>query len=1848
MKNILNIAIGRAFSEKVVKGKLYRAEMPPAFSLEDLRQIAASFNEVHKPYVDETTGEIIPFSIIVRRATSDDPLSDDPTHLEVEPAGKLLKYRQDTRLALVSNECTLIYSVTSAFTNVLTTARFPEEIPGSLTLENFADAALKTLYQAFDSESGITAIEHEKAVNRLAETFKVLSVSHKAIADLSSNDWNELWIKHVSLGLQNIYQHFLDIQTSGAAIKVQEFFAKYTYAAFGLASPKNGIRFDYKPSVIGKEVAKAIENWWANKEQIQSTLEILRNHPDTQSYAHPLEGQNWEVFESERLATGSPLLGFAAIAKKEISALNAFAELTEKQFFNPLNSKAPSQILIFDEAGESLRVDPITGKYVHLAYCREGLNKDVHSEGLELRLPTLGYISQETFDSSNIEIKIRSNSVSWEGSCELVENGSLILFRGHFNFDPQHDLETGVLNLIPIFISIGQNDGLSGLVDPRANGKIGFILEGQSGLAIWQNGRELKPVNQLNFTENLNGDHTEVNLGPKQKDIVFVAWGESCSLDSVVVDSYSSRLGWFSQSTKVQDRAEISVDEQIVQLIVDSDDEGEQSPIIAAIYKRLLTKDPISPENAKSFNGQLEKVLVENIRATDIESLGIHFVLAEGEQFGMSSCVSKDGLTFLGGTENAFTNSTNFRVPDSIKDSKEAKEFLAAFQSLEIGESLSARSVDSGNWDLPSRTSWKGLVRAKKDQLNAYLDCYRNLVAKAKSLDDPDATFWATYPFSFSVWDLKDSGNCKAVFLSPLHPIRLAWLASIEHVLELASESEFLAGGVEGWNLPIWGPSPKRGGALLATAMDNGEGQLFLGWSCLVRVSGSEPETLVLPRYAGQLETPGTSAGGLNASAATAALVNYGRVNPHVSTLTIDLASTTKSSRLYELDEAVNKLAKKWTEQSASTLPGGFRVFDSLNRLGSPRTDLSPALLHTKNPIPLVWARYEPIDGSGVNCNLRLLQDSGVKLAIASNADGDVSRGLVAEFPLRRFEAFEITNTDPRFGLNFPSLVNNTGNQSSFYKALYEAESLSKEAHVVSEIQNAALVDKTAEWTVTGEGMVSPSSISRMIQAKANSNQMLWEWKPPFFDTKSGDMLERRPFLALARIPQSFKSELSRIQKRSFGEDIDAGFTDSLLEKLGTRGVGLSSLLARGGTHASGALGFYLCLETLDSVRVDNTQLMVLPIDACDPFLRALSGNANSLSDMTRRADLLLLGVNEDRITLIPIEIKFYGSEAKADGHNLPTPLSSKVKDAFDQVAQTRSILELLVTRYDSLRKGNAGTVGDLELWVNSFATMLEAAFKMSPVTSAPSVNLTSVLTKLLSKNIKIELGGSLVTYFEDSVMTENGLGHTKYFGNHDKKVPALFVANPKSCLLNNKPGQVQSTVVKEMEKLVEWALNAIPNSAPESAAAENDGNGTTKHEEVPVDLSRTPSQLAEESVIQPPTQDSSADATEHESPAEESLHFLSGAGVKIQVGTTVDGIPDKNVAATFWPANTDLNQMNVGVVGDLGTGKTQLLKSLIFQLSEKSREVQTEPLSMLIFDYKDDYTDQGFVEKTGATVVSPEKIPLNLFELSGPYSKQKAAQRASKFADVLGRIYSGVGPIQVHNLTMSIIELFEIAGGKPPTINEVLSQYQTKVKGVDAVISTLSKFTIQDIFTENKEEMVSVKEFMDGKLNVIPLTNFNGDADTQNAIVVLFLDLYYEYMLQSKKWDFVGTNPQLRMLNSFLLVDEANSIMKYEFPVLDEILLKGRQFGFGVILASQYLSHFKTKKKNYGEPLLTWIIHKVPQAKESELKALGIAGANADMAKKISTLPVHGAFYSSLNFENRFIRGLPFFELGD
>ena len=59
---------------------------------------------------------------------------------------------------------------------------------------------------------------------------------------------------------------------------------------------------------------------------------------------------------------------------------------------------------------------------------------------------------------------------------------------------------------------------------------------------------------------------------------------------------------------------------------------------------------------------------------------------------------------------------------------------------------------------------------------------------------------------------------------------------------------------------------------------------------------------------------------------------------------------------------------------------------------------------------------------------------------------------------------------------------------------------------------------------------------------------------------------------------------------------------------------------------------------------------------------------------------------------------------------------------------------------------------------------------------------------------------------------------------------------------------------------------------------------------------------------------------------------------------------------------------------------------------------------------------------------------------------------------------------------------------------------------------------------------------------------------------------------------------------------------------MLKKPLLQGREFGVGVILASQFLSHYKTSHENSLEPLLTWFVHKVPNISVKELEGIGLS----------------------------------------
>jgi DNA phosphorothioation-dependent restriction protein DptH len=219
-------------------------------------------------------------------------------------------------------------------------------------------------------------------------------------------------------------------------------------------------------------------------------------------------------------------------------------------------------------------------------------------------------------------------------------------------------------------------------------------------------------------------------------------------------------------------------------------------------------------------------------------------------------------------------------------------------------------------------------------------------------------------------------------------------------------------------------------------------------------------------------------------------------------------------------------------------------------------------------------------------------------------------------------------------------------------------------------------------------------------------------------------------------------------------------------------------------------------------------------------------------------------------------------------------------------------------------------------------------------------------------------------------------------------------------------------------------------------------------------------------------------------------------------------------------------------------------------------------------------------------------------------------------------------------------------AQGRAPTIYDIHAEYRELLGGKsDTPMAIIDDLVDMEVFARDSRDALPFDKFLDGVV-VVSLDALGQDDRSKNMLVAVMLNMFYENMLKRQKRPFLGTDPQLRVIDSYLLVDEADNIMRYEFDVLRKLLLQGREFGVGVILASQYLRHFKVGATDYREPLLTWFIHKVPNATAAELGALGLIADRGELSERVKSLSNHHCLYKSFDAPGAVVRGLPFYEL--
>ncbi|KLU76334.1 DNA phosphorothioation-dependent restriction protein DptH [Clostridium botulinum] len=352
-------------------------------------------------------------------------------------------------------------------------------------------------------------------------------------------------------------------------------------------------------------------------------------------------------------------------------------------------------------------------------------------------------------------------------------------------------------------------------------------------------------------------------------------------------------------------------------------------------------------------------------------------------------------------------------------------------------------------------------------------------------------------------------------------------------------------------------------------------------------------------------------------------------------------------------------------------------------------------------------------------------------------------------------------------------------------------------------------------------------------------------------------------------------------------------------------------------------------------------------------------------------------------------------------------------------------------------------------------------------------------------------------------------------------------------------------------------------------------------------------------------------------------------------------GINQKNNREIYWCPN-DTNKLmhtNTGIIGTMGTGKTQFTKAMITQIHKESKyNVDEKNIGILIFDYKGDYnkSKQDFIGATDAKVFELYHLPFNPLSLTKtPNSKPMLPlHTANGLKETLAKAF-GLGIKQETLLRDLIMEAYEKRGiikNKPdtwdkpsPTLKDVYDIYVNKEDlKEDSLYAAFSNLIDFEIFEPDPFETKSLFDLVDG-VTVIDLSGY--DPGIQNLVVAITLDLFYSQMQAYGHSKIEGS---LRQLNKVVLVDEADNFLSQNFTSLKKILKEGREFGVGTILSTQLLSHFSTGDNDYANYILTWVIHKVDDLSNKDVKYIFNTQSKQEdeiLFNKIKSLNKHYSF---------------------
>ena len=273
-----------------------------------------------------------------------------------------------------------------------------------------------------------------------------------------------------------------------------------------------------------------------------------------------------------------------------------------------------------------------------------------------------------------------------------------------------------------------------------------------------------------------------------------------------------------------------------------------------------------------------------------------------------------------------------------------------------------------------------------------------------------------------------------------------------------------------------------------------------------------------------------------------------------------------------------------------------------------------------------------------------------------------------------------------------------------------------------------------------------------------------------------------------------------------------------------------------------------------------------------------------------------------------------------------------------------------------------------------------------------------------------------------------------------------------------------------------------------------------------------------------------------------------------------------------------EFDNRNIAIAGMAGSGKTQLMKDILYQISKNSKN----KLKFIFFDYKGEgnpeqlktflnATDCEFIDivKDGGIKFNPFSS-ISLDERERPFS-------INAFVDTIATFVPGIGVVQKNSLKTILRELLDDKNGTYPTINELfqnLEEYYdaNKIKP-DSLYSAIQNLT-ENLFNVNTEDILNKSLYLNLPPNL---------SDVLRQLLVFLLLRYFNTFFSST--NDVEPIDNIIPLRYVIVIDEAHIYLKNRNArkALEELLRLLRSKGVIVVMLSQGVEDYKTKDFDFA-----------------------------------------------------------------